>query len=58
MFALVSFTHFDLTVRRGDEFPKDHPMVVARPDLFAKQPPTPARKSTKATATAKASKEN
>ena len=57
MFATVSFTHFDLTVTAGDKFPADHPIVVARPDLFTTQPPK-AHKATKAAAPAKASKEN
>lgn len=50
MYAVVSFTHFDLTVRKGAELPDDHPMVVARPDLFTPTPPK------KATASAKAKK--
>lgn len=44
MFALVSFVHFDLEVKAGDEFPADHPMVALRPDLFSPEPPKkPAR---------------
>jgi hypothetical protein len=39
MFAVASFTHFDLDVRKGDELPEDHPMVTARPDLFTDSPP-------------------
>lgn len=44
MFATVSFTHFELTVRKGDELADDHPMVAARPDLFTTTQPTKARK--------------
>lgn len=43
MYAVVSFTHFDLEVTAGDEFAADHPMVVLRPDLFSADPPKPAR---------------
>ena len=44
MFALISFTHFELDVRKGDELPDDHPMVLARPDLFTDQPPKKTNK--------------
>lgn len=54
MYAKTTFTHFDLTVSKGDELPKDHPMVLARPDLFTKQPPT----KPKAKASAEAKKES
>ena len=43
MYATCSFTHFDLTVKRGDQLPVDHPIVVARPDLFTPDPPTPPK---------------
>jgi len=43
MFARQSFTHFELDVTEGDELPDDHPMVVARPDLFQKTAPKPKR---------------
>jgi hypothetical protein len=39
MFALAAFEHFELVVKKGDELPDDHPMVLARPDLFTDQPP-------------------
>lgn len=39
MFATASFTHRDLNVVEGDELPDDHPMVLARPDLFTTNPP-------------------
>lgn len=39
-FATAAFTHFELDVKKGDELPDDHPMVLARPDLFTDQPPT------------------
>ncbi len=38
-FAKTSFEHLDLVVTTGDELPKDHPMVQARPDLFQKTAP-------------------
>jgi hypothetical protein len=44
MFATCSFVHLDLVVSKGDELPVDHPMVIARPDLFTDQTP---KKSTK-----------
>jgi hypothetical protein len=43
MYALKSFRHFDLVVASGDELPDDHPMVVARPDLFTDKPPKRSR---------------
>lgn len=43
MFAAVSFIHLELVVAKGDELPDDHPMVVARPDLFTADRPTPPK---------------
>lgn len=54
MFATVSFTHLDLVVKKGDELPADHPMVIARPDLFTDKSPT----TPKAKASAKVKKES
>jgi hypothetical protein len=42
VYAAVAFVHEPLEVdaQEGDAFPDDHPMVVARPDLFTKTDPT------------------
>lgn len=39
----VPFTHFDLTCKKGDELPDDHPLVELAPHLFKPggQPPKP-----------------
>lgn len=53
-FAVRPFLHFDLDVKRGDELAADHPIVLARPDLFSDRPPARRPKSTaKSTATPK-----
>lgn len=39
MYATCDFVHLTLEVRKGDEFPADHPMVHLRPDLFTETPP-------------------
>lgn len=44
-FAVRSFQHFELKVASGDELPADHPMVVARPDLFTAKPKPKRAKS-------------
>ena len=43
-YATTSFTHLDDHVKEGDELPRDHPLVVARPDLFTAKPPRAPRK--------------
>jgi hypothetical protein len=46
----VNFTHFDLTCKKGDTLPDDHPLVALAPHLFEQpkskkqpggQPPKP-----------------
>lgn len=37
-----AFTHLDLTCRRGDELPDDHPLVGLAPHLFELPDPSPA----------------
>lgn len=40
----VPFTHFDLTCKKGDELPDDHPLVDLAPHLFEQPDLTPEPK--------------
>jgi hypothetical protein len=40
----VPFTHFDLTCKKGDTLPDDHPLVALAPHLFEPDPPAKATK--------------
>jgi hypothetical protein len=33
----VPFIHFDLTCKKGDELPDDHPLVELAPHLFVQE---------------------
>lgn len=47
-YALHSFTHLDMHVRKGEEVDLHHPLVALRPDLFTTDPPEkPKRKPPK-----------
>lgn len=48
-YALHSFTHLDMHVKKGEEVDLHHPLVELRPDLFTTEAPEKPKRKPKPT---------